>query len=178
MSNSLWPNGLQQARFHCPSATPRAYSNSCPSSQWCHPTISSSVVPFSFCLQSFLASESFPVSQFFTLDGQSIGVSALASFLPNQSGLVSFRIDWLALLVVQGTFKSLLQHHSSKASVLQCSAFFIVQISHPYMTTGETIALTRQTFVGKVMSLLFNMVSRLVFNMLSSFSSKDQGSRF
>ena len=178
MSNSLWPNGLQQARFHCPSPTPRAYSNSCPSSQWCHPTTSSSVVPFSFCFQSFLALKSFPVSRFFTLDGQSIGVSASASFLPNQSGLVSFRIDWLALLVVQGTFKSLLQHHSSKASILQCSAFFIVQISHPYMTTGETIALTRWTFVGKVMSLLFNVVSRLFFNMLSSFSSKDQGSRF
>ena len=77
-------------------------------------------------------------------------------------GLVSFRMDWLDLLVVQGTLKSLLQHHSSKASVFQCSAFFIVQLSHPYMTTGRTIALTRWTFVGKVMSLLFNMLSRLV----------------
>ena len=77
-------------------------------------------------------------------------------------GLISFRLDWLDLLVVQGTFKSLLQHHSSKASILWCSAFFIVQLSHPYMTTGKTIALTRQTFVGKVMSLLFNMQSRLV----------------
>ena len=78
------------------------------------------------------------------------------------SGLISFRIDWLDLLAVQGTLKSLLQHHSSKASILQCSAFFIVQLSHPYRTTGKTIALTRQTFVGKVMSLLFNMLSRLV----------------
>ena len=78
------------------------------------------------------------------------------------SGLISFRMDWLDLLAVQGTLKSLLQHHSSKASILQCSAFFIVQLSHPYMTTGKTIALTRQTFVGKVMSLLFNMLSRLV----------------
>ena len=78
------------------------------------------------------------------------------------SGLISLRMDWLDILAVQGTLKSLLQHHSSKASVLQYSAFFIVQLSHPYMITGETIALTRQTFVGKVMSLLFNMLSRLV----------------
>ena len=78
------------------------------------------------------------------------------------SGLISFRIDWLDLIVVQGTLKSLLQHHSSKASILQCSAFFMVQHSHPYMTTGKTIALTRQTFVSKVISLLFNMLSRLV----------------
>ena len=81
-------------------------------------------------------------------------------------GLISFRIDWLDLLAVQGTLKSLLQHHSSKASVLQCSAFFTVQLSHPYMTTGKTRALTRQTFVGKVMSLLFNMLSRLVITFL------------
>ena len=81
-------------------------------------------------------------------------------------GLISFRMDWLDLLAVQGTLKSLLQHHSSKASVLQCSAFFIVQLSHPYMTTGKTIALTRQAFVGKVMSLLFNMLSRLVIILL------------
>ena len=78
------------------------------------------------------------------------------------SGLISFRMDWVDLLAVQGTLKSLLQHHSSKASILQCSAFFIVQISHPYMTTGKTIALTRRTFVGKVMSLLCNMLARLV----------------
>ena len=82
------------------------------------------------------------------------------------SGLISFRTDWLDLLAVQGTIKSLLQHHSSKASILQCSAFFIVQLSHPYMTSGETIALTRWTFVGKVMSLLFNMLSRLVITFL------------
>ena len=83
------------------------------------------------------------------------------------SGLISFRIDWLGLLAVQGTLKSLLQHHSSKASILRCSAFFIVQLSHPYMTTGNTIALTRWTFVGKVMSLLFNMLSMLVITFLS-----------
>ena len=82
------------------------------------------------------------------------------------SGLNSFRIDWLDLLTVRGTLKSLLQHHSSKASILQCSAFFTVQLSHPYMTTGKTIALTRQTFVGKVMSLLLNMLSRLVITFL------------
>ena len=81
-------------------------------------------------------------------------------------GLISFRMDWLDLLAVQGTLKSLLQHHGSKASILQCSAFFIVQLSHPYMTTGKTIALTRRTFVGKVMSLLFNMLSRLVITFL------------
>ena len=82
------------------------------------------------------------------------------------SGLISFRMDWLDLPAVQGTLKSLLQHHSSKASILQCSAFFIVQLSHPYMTTGKTIALTSQTFVGKVMSLLLNMLSRLVITFL------------
>ena len=84
------------------------------------------------------------------------------------SGLIAFKIDWLDFLAVQGTRKSLLQHHSSKASILQHSAFFIVQLSHPYMTTGKTIALTRQTFVGKVMSLLFNMLSRLVIAFLPS----------
>ena len=83
-----------------------------------------------------------------------------------QPGLISFRMDWLDLLTVQGTLKSLLQHHSSKASIFQCSAFFTVQLSHPYMTTGKTIALARQTFVGKVMSLLFNMLSRLVITFL------------
>ena len=85
------------------------------------------------------------------------------------SGLISFRMDWLNLLAVQGTLKSLLQHHSSKASILRCSAFFIVQLSHPYMTTGKTIALTRQTFVGKVISLLFNMLSRLAIKRASIF---------
>ena len=81
-------------------------------------------------------------------------------------GLISFRMDWLDLLAVQVTLKSLLQHHSSKASILRCSAFFIIQLSHPYMTTGKTTALTRQTFVGKIMSLLFNMLSRLVITFL------------
>ena len=90
------------------------------------------------------------------------------SIIPSKEhpGLISFRMDWLDLLAVQGTLKSLLQHHSSKASILRCSAFFTVQLSHPYMTTGKTIALTRQTFVGKVMSLLFNILSRLVITFL------------
>ena len=129
----------------------------CPLSQWCHPAISSSVVPFSSCPQSLPGSESFPMSQLFAWGGQSIEVSALASVLPMNTQ-VSFRMDWLGLLAVQGTFKSLLQHHSSEASILQHSAFFIVQLSQPYMSTEKTIALTRRTFVGKVMSLLFNML--------------------
>ena len=95
---------------------------------------------------------------------QSFSFSIIAS--KEHPGLISFRMDWLDLLAVQGTLKSLLQHHSSKASILQCSAFFTVQLSHPYMTTGKTIALTRLTFVGKVMSLLFNVLSRLVITFL------------
>ena len=107
------------------------------------------------------------MSQLFVSGGQSIGVSASNISPSNEhSGLISFRMDWLDLLAVQGTLKSLLQHHSSKASILRRSAFFIVQLSHPYMTTGKTIALTRWTFVGKVMSLLFNMLSRLVITFL------------
>ena len=107
------------------------------------------------------------MSQLFASGGQSIGVSASVLVLPNEySGLISFRMDWLALFAVQGTLKSLLQQHSSKASILWLSAFFIVQLSHRYMTTGKTIALPRQTFVGKVMSLLFNMLSRLVIAFL------------
>ena len=150
MSESLRPHGLQHARPPCPSPTPWVCSDSCTSSQWCPLTISSSVIPFSSCLQSFPASGSFPMSQFFASSGQSIGVSASASDLP----MISFRMDCLDLLAVQGTLKSLLQHHSSKASILQRSAFFIVQFSHPYMKTGKATALTRWTFVVRVMSLL------------------------
>ena len=103
------------------------------------------------------------MGQFFASGGQSVGSFSFSISPSNEySGLISFRMDWLDLLAVQGTLKSLLQHYSSKASILQCSAFFIVQLSHPHMTTGKTIALTRRTFVGKVMSLLFNMLSRLV----------------
>ena len=166
VSNSLRPHGLQHARPPCPSPTPGVYSDSCPLSRWCHPAISSSVVPFS-CPQSLSASESFPMSQLFTWGGQSTGVSALASFLPkkSQGWSPSEWTGWI-LLAVQGTLKSLLQHHSSKASILQHTAFFTVHLSHPYMTTGKTIALTRWIFVGKVMSLLFNMLSRLVITFL------------
>ena len=148
------------------SPTPRAYLNSCSSRQWCHLTISSSVIPFSSCLQSFPAFGSFPMSQFFASGGQSISFSLIISSSNEYSGLISFRIDWFDLLAVWRTFKSLLQHHSSKASVRWHSAFFIVQLSYPYMTTGKTIALTRWTFVGKVTSLLFNMLSRLVIAFL------------
>ena len=155
MSDSLRPHELQHARPPCPSPTPGVHPNPCPLSRWCHPTISSSVVPFSSCPQSFPASGSFPASQLFASRGQRIGVSASTSVLPVNTQDWSLRMNWLDLLVVQGTLKSLLQHHSSKASVLRCSGFFIVQLSHPYMTTGKTIALTRRTFVDKVMSLLF-----------------------
>ena len=119
MSNSLQPHGLQHARLPCPTRTPRACSVSYPSSWWCHPTIFSSVIPFSSCLQSFPASGSSPMNQFFTSGDQSIGVSASVISPSNEySKLIFFRIDWFDLLVVQGTLKSLLQHHSSKASIL------------------------------------------------------------
>ena len=155
--DSLRPHGLQHARLSCPSPTPGTYSNSCPLSQWCHPTISSSVIPFSFCLWSFPASVSFHESVLHIRWPKYWSFSFSISPANEYSGLISFRMDWLDLLAVQGTHKSLLQHHSSKASILQHSVFFIVQLSYPYVTTGKTIALTRWTFVGKVMSLLFNM---------------------
>ena len=151
MSDSLRPHGLQLSRLPCPSSTPGAYSNSYPCSWWWYPTISSSFVPFSSCLQSFPAPGFFQMSQFFASGGQSIGSFSFSISPSNEySGLISFRMDWLDLLVVQGTLRSLLQYHSSKASVLCHSAFFIVQLSHPYVTTRKTIALTRRTFVGKV----------------------------
>ena len=166
MSNCLWPHGLQQARLPCPSPSSRVYSNSCPSSWWCHPTISSSVVPFSSHLQSFPASGSFPVSQFFASDGQNIGASASASVL-TMNIQYWFPLGWTGWTSLQCKgLKSLLQHHSSKASVLLHSAFFTVQLLHPYMTTGKTVALTRRTFVDKAVSLLFNMLSRLVITFL------------
>ena len=124
VSDSLLPHESQHARPPCPSPTPGVYSNSNSSNRWCHPAISSSVDPFSSCPQSLPASGSFPMSQLFTWGGQSTGVSALASVFPMQS-----------FLAVQGTLKSLkslLQHHSSKASIFRCSAFFTVQLSHPY----------------------------------------------
>ena len=140
--------------------------NSCPLSQWCHRTISSSVVPFSSCHQSFPASGSFPRSQFFTSGHQCMNFSFSISPSNEYSGFISFKIDWLDLLAVQGILKSLSWHYSSKASIPQCSTFFMVQFSHPFMSTGKTIALTTSTFVSKLMSLLFNVLSRFVIPFL------------
>ena len=157
VSDSLWPHGLQHTRPPCP-PTPGVHSNSWPSSQLSHPTISYSVIPFSSCLQSFPASGSFLINQLFTSGGQSIGASVSASVLPmNIQSWFPFGFTTLNSLQSKG-----LQHSSSKASVLRCSAFFIVQLSHPYMIAGKTIALTRWTFVSKVMSVLFTTLSRLV----------------
>ena len=137
MSDSLRPHGLQHARLLCPSPFPGTCSNSCPLSQWCHSTILSSVAPFSY-FKSSPASRSFPMSWLFSSGGQSIGASASASVLPvNTQSWFPFRIDWFDLVVFQETLKSLLQHHILKASVLWCSAFFMVQLLHPYMTTGK-----------------------------------------
>ena len=134
MSDSLQPHKSQHARPPYPSQTPRVYPNSCPSSWWCHPAISSSVVPFSSCPQSFSASGSFQMSQLFTWGGQSIGSFSFNISSSNaHPGLISFRIDWLDLLAVQGTLESLLQHYSSKASILRRSAFFTVQLSHTWL---------------------------------------------
>ena len=160
VSDSLRPHELQHARPPCPSSTPGVHSDSRPSSQWCHPTISSSVILFSSCPLSL------PASVFSNESSLHMRWPKYWSFsfsiIPSKEhpGPISFRMDWLDLLAVQGTLKSLLQHHSSKASIL------IVQLSHPYMTTGKTIALTRRTFVGKVMSLLLNMLSRVVITFL------------
>ena len=163
MSDSVQPHGLQHSRLPCPSPTPGAYSS--PLSQWCYPTIS--VLPFSSCLQSFLASGSFPMSQLLAWGGQSIGVSSSASVLPMNTQDWS-PLGWTGWISLQSKgLKSLLQYHSSKAPILQLSAFFIVQLSHPYMTTGKTIPLTRWTFVSEVMSLLFN----IFFNLISLFSA-------
>ena len=154
MTDSLRPYRLQHTKPLCPSPTPRVYSNSCPLSRWCHPTISSSVVSFSSHLQFFPASGSFQVSQFFAWGGQSIGVSATAAVLPTNTqdwfpleltGWISLQSKGLSRVFSNTT----VQKHQFFGTQL-----FIVQLSHPYMTTGKTIALTRQTFVGKVMSLL------------------------
>jgi len=140
MSNSLRPHESQHARSPYPSPTPRVHSNSHSLSQWCQPAISSSVIPFSSCPQSLLASESFPKSQLFAWGGQSTGVSAFTSFLPKKSqgwspsewtGWISLQSKWVSRVFSNTTVQ--------KASILQCSAFFTVQLSHPYMTTGKTI---------------------------------------
>ena len=142
---TLQPHGLQHARLPCPSPTPElAQTHVCRLSDTIQPSHPLSSLSPPIFLQSSPASGSFPMSQFLASDGQSIRVFSFSISLSNKySGLISFRIDWLDLLAVQGTLKSLLQHHSSKASILRRSAFSIVQLSHPYMTAGKTIALTR-----------------------------------
>ena len=139
--------------------TPGACSNSSPSSQWCHPTISSFVI-LSSCLKSFPASVFSKESVLHIRCPRCWSFSFSISPCNEDSGLIFFRTDWFDLLAVQGTLKNLLQHHSSETSILQHSIFFIVQLLHPYMTTGKTIALTLWTFVSKEMSLVFNMLSR------------------
>ena len=168
VSNSLHPHGLQHARPPCPSPTPGVYSNSCPLSWWCHPTNH-----LILCCPLLLPPSILPSIRVFLNESilhirwpkyWSLSFSVISS--NEYSGLISFRMDWLDLLEVQVTLKRLLQHHCSKASILQHSAFFTVQLSHPHMTTGKTITLTRWTFVGKGMFLLFNMLSRLVITFL------------
>ena len=155
MSDSLRPHEMQP----CPSPAPGVHPNLCPLSQWCHPAISSSVVPFSSCPQSLPGSESFPMSHLFAWGVQSTGVSALASFPSKKSQ--GWSSEWTGcLLAVQGTLKSLLQHHSSKASILWRSVFSMFQLSQLYMTTGKTTDLTIWTFVGKMMSLPTEDASR------------------
>ena len=166
MSDSLQPHELQHARPPCPSPTPGVYSNSSiesvlPSNHLilCHPLLLLPPVPPSIRVFS-------NESALRIMWPKSWSFSCSLSPSNEHPGLICFRMDWLDLLAVEGTLKSLLQHHSSKASILWCSAFFTVQLSHPYMTTGKTVALARRTFVSKVMSLLFNMISRLVITFL------------
>ena len=162
---TLRPHESQHARPPCPSPTPGVYSSPCLSSQWWHPShpLSSPSPP--------APNPSQHQGLFQWVNSLHEVAKVLEFQLQHQSfqwtpGLISFRMDWLDLLAVHRTLKSLLQHHSSKASIFWRSAFFTVQLSHPYMTTGKTIALTRRTFIGKVISLLFNMLSRLVITFL------------
>ena len=153
MSDSLQPHGLQHVRPPCPTPTPRVYSNSCPLSQWCHPAISSSVIPFSSCLRCFPASGSFPMSQFFASGGQSIGVSASASVLPMNSQ-EWFPLGWTGWISLQSKGLSRVFSNTQFKSINpRCSSFFTVQLSHPYKTTGKIIALTRWTFVDNLPSV-------------------------
>ena len=162
MSDSLWHHGLQHARLPCSSPSPRAYSDSfesvMPSNHLIvfHPLLF--LLSISPSIRRIFSSESVLHIRWPKYWSFSFSISPSNEY----SGLVSFRMDWLDLLAVQGTLKSLLQHHSLKVSVLRCSAFFVVQLSHPYMTSGKTVALTRWTFFGKVMSLLFNILTRFV----------------
>ena len=162
MSNSLRPHEAQHGRPPCPSPTPGVHPNPCPLSRWCHPTISSLPSPSPPALN---------LSQHQCLfKWVALHIRWSFNFNINPSsehpGLIYFWMDWLDVLAVQGILKRLLQHHSSKALIPLCSVFFIVQLSHQYMTTGKTIALTRWTYADRVMSLLFNMLSRLVITFL------------
>ena len=158
MSNSLPPQGLQHTRLPCPSPSPWVCSKSCSLNWWCHPTISSSVIPFFSCLQSFLAPESFPMSHLFISGGQSIGASPSASVLPiNIQDWFPLGLTGLISLLSKGLSR-VFSSTTSKASILGCLAFFMVQLSHSYMTTGKIIAWARWTFVSKVISLPFYYV--------------------
>ena len=171
-SNVLWPHGLQHIRLPCPSLSSGGCSNSCPLSKRGHPTISSSVILFS-CLQSFPASGSFTMGQFFASSSQSTRASASASVLPTNIQ-DWFPLGWTGWISLQS---KRLSRAFSNNTVQKHLFFFKVQLSHPYTTTGKTIALTTWTFVGKVMSLLLNMLSKFVvccLNMLSSFCSKEK----
>ena len=164
MSDSLRPHELQHTRPPCPSPTPGVHPNPCPLSPsnhliFCRPLLLLPSVPLSIRVFSNDSALHIRWPKYWSF---SFSISPFNEY----SGLISFRMDWLDLLAVQGTLKSLLQHHSSKASILWHSAFFTLQLSPPYMTTGKTIALTRRTFLDKVMSLLFNMLSRLVITSL------------
>ena len=162
VSDSLRPRELQHARPPWPSPTLGVHPNPCSLSRRCHPAISSSVIPFSSCPQSFPASGSFQMSQLFTWGGQSIGVSGSTSVLPMNTQDWP-PLGWTGWISLQPKG---LSRVFSNATVQINSVFFIVQLSHPYMTTGKTIVFTRRTFVDKVMSLLFNMLSRLVITFL------------
>ena len=169
MSYSLRPHGLQHARLLCPSLSSRVCSNSYPLSQWCHPAIPSSIYPLLFLPSIFPSIRIFSNKLALPIRWPKYwSFNFSISPFNEYSGLISFRIDWFDLLAVQGTLKSLLQYHGSKVWILQCSAFFMVQYSCPYMTTGKTIALTRWTFVGRAMTLLFNMLSRFIITFLPS----------
>ena len=165
MSDSLWPHEPQHTRPPCPSPTPRVHPNPCPLCRWFQPTISTSVVPFSSCPQSFPASGSFPMSQLFASGDQSIGVSASTSVPPTNTQDWP-PLGWTGWISLQSKGLSSPPNTTVQKHQFFNAQLFIVQLSHPFMTPGKTIALTRRTFVGKVMSLLFNMLSMLVITFL------------
>ena len=155
MSNSSWPHELQHIRLPCPSPVPGNCSNSCPSSQWCHPTISSSVIPFSSCPPSLPASGSFPMNRLFISGGQSIGAPASASVLPNTQGWFPLGLNGLISLLPKG-----LSRVFSCTTIWRHQLFRAVQLSQPYMTTGKKHSFDYLDLCGKVMFLLFNTLSR------------------